>query len=625
MSGITPRTPIAGAIFDQHLADHDDDDAETNIFTNRSSDVMEDILEAGHNDESSASSSASTIAETIGQRSSIAGITPASTHRLRFEEDQPIVNDDRVITLTISELERILQRREQQQRAVRNRSQFETNLELSPAPANQREQQGNQGLWRDAEDNMRNVRGPIERNDNRQPQESFFHDTESPAREGLLSQNRFNEHNLRDCELTVHVNQYRRISQISLDKAKSVMISIDDTGALNKIKLLKEVLDASQLLELVLGVRPHPIKLPGNASGYSKSSIIETVNAEGIYSTRIVEADDCYRYSNEKHLAFSLLMLMVHSSLHHIIENEMKDKDPIRVYQRIVNYFDGHLLHHIETAKQILESHRFGSGPIALSISELREKLRNFEMSQESATTGAYKMGLLDKIMKDERRPAISGIYTNARFNRLNFEDTLVHFIEHATMHQDHHTLAVMTPGLDFCFNFQRGLCKKENCKFQHVLMTEQQKIDCKYDANRKLPDKPQGKFPNNKNKKNAMKNNNSNGTNGMHNNSNNNNNNNNNNNEQQYYKSRPLSKEHLLQVGSPAGKYSAENKEGYSNRQKNIMNALFAYDDSHHRQQPAPPAPYAGDNPFSSWSTSSTPPYPPVMNMSQQMHTQKS
>ena len=105
MSGITPRTPLAGAIFDQHRGDHDDEDAETNIFTNRSSDVMEDILEAGHNDESSASSSASTIAETMGQRSSIAGITPASTHRLRFEEDQPIVNDDRVITLTISELE----------------------------------------------------------------------------------------------------------------------------------------------------------------------------------------------------------------------------------------------------------------------------------------------------------------------------------------------------------------------------------------------------------------------------------------------------------------------------------------------------------------------------------------
>ena len=86
----------------------------------------------------------------------------------------------------------------------------------------------------------------------------------------------------------------------------------------------------------------------------------------------------------------------------HLIEKEILLKDPILIYKSIVNYFAGHQHHHIETAKLVLEAHRFGSGIITLSISELREKLHNFEIAQVSATTAQYKMGILKNIKKDK-------------------------------------------------------------------------------------------------------------------------------------------------------------------------------------------------------------------------------
>ena len=101
----------------------------------------------------------------------------------------------------------------------------------------------------------------------------------------------------------------------------------------------------------------------GTVALYSASRFYESHNAEGIFCTRIIEADDCYQYNSEKHTACNILMS---PEFHHIIEQEIKLKDPILIYRKKTCHFDGHLQH--QTAKRILAARRFGTGPISLSM-----------------------------------------------------------------------------------------------------------------------------------------------------------------------------------------------------------------------------------------------------------------
>ena len=97
-------------------------------------------------------------------------------------------------------------------------------------------------------------------------------------------------------------------------------------------------------------------------------------------------------------MLFQLMMQMLNPSLFHMIKDQIAEKDPRRICKILVGHFVGHKQHHIENAKQILESHILNADEITLSISLRREKIQAFENAQESVTTEPYKLGLLKKM-----------------------------------------------------------------------------------------------------------------------------------------------------------------------------------------------------------------------------------
>ena len=90
----------------------------------------------------------------------------------------------------------------------------------------------------------------------------------------------------------------------------------------------------------------------------------------------------------------------VNPDFKHLIEKEIVLKDSILIFKKIVNHFAGHLHHHVETAKIVLDPTNLVQEHSALS--KLREKLNNFEIAQKAKTTATYKMGTLKSIMRDE-------------------------------------------------------------------------------------------------------------------------------------------------------------------------------------------------------------------------------
>ena len=244
-------------------------------------------------------------------------------------------------------------------------------------------------------------------------------------------------------------------------------------------------MEASDLLTLVSRERRTPNATEDNPSGYIGKSVKMILNKKGLPEPMIIQEDDCYRYAAERGIAFHLIMQTIDPILHHLIKEELLDKDPRSIYTII--YFAGHKHHHIENAKQNLENHKLNAAQITLSISLLIEKLQLFEEAQESITTEAYKLGLLKTMMKANMNTQLEKLYDFAIHNRWSFNHILEYIIELSDKVNMPIIMAAIKINDQFCHQFQTGNCKRENCSFKHVMMTEQEKKDSNYDPEKLL------------------------------------------------------------------------------------------------------------------------------------------
>ena len=319
----------------------------------------------------------------------------------------------------------------------------------------------------------------------------------------------------------------------------------------------------------------------------------------------VIPDDDCYRFDSERWETYYLLMIMIDQNLHHLIKEQISDKDPERIYRELLNHFAGHKQHHIAHAKQAVENHYIDPNAVTLSISVFREKLMSFHDAQESDTTEPHKIALFQHAMSKITEGTSSEHYKNASMSEYNFNEILEYLIKHLNhVHAPMIMAAVMQPDKP-CYRFQSGNCTREKCPFAHRKMTEQEMKDSNYDTN-KLPktiNKSKGKSRNHE--KNTFRNNNSEGTNGMHNNKNINNSDNNNNNAHPIKNYNKFNRQHRLllalhdpQNGNTNQSNSFVNTGYNNNNQNNYNNLQYQNNGSHNNNK-------GGD--FASWANGST------------------
>ena len=368
--------------------------------------------------------------------------------------------------------------------------------------------------------------------------------------------------------------KYKKATTISLLNAKDAKLSMNDRNPRQKIKMMNVALEASGFYTLVTGSREPPIATTNNPNGYkAKSVIMEYKHGRDVGT--IIPDDDCYRYDAEKSETYHLLLTMIDQNLHHLLVEQIADKDPERMYKALIDHFAGHKHHHIAHAKHAVENYHIDPNTVTLSISIFRELLLSLHDAQEAETTEAHKIVLLEMAMSKITEGILSEHYKHAKMSDFNFNDILEYLIKHSNhVNVPIIMAAVMQPDKP-CYKFQSGNCTRNNCPFAHRKMTDKEMKDSNYDPNKVPKPMNKSKGKNRNHEKNKFRNNNSEGTNGMHNNKNNNNNNANPNKNYNRF-SRPLTAQQIQAVGPPRGKVSPNNVDGLSKPQQNLAMALF-------------------------------------------------
>ena len=65
---------------------------------------------------------------------------------------------------------------------------------------------------------------------------------------------------------------------------------------------------------------------------------------------------------------------MINKDMLHILQVPIKELNPIKLYQMILNYFKGNKHHHVERARKLLAQHRLSNGDIVRDLSHLKQE-----------------------------------------------------------------------------------------------------------------------------------------------------------------------------------------------------------------------------------------------------------
>ena len=165
--------------------------------------------------------------------------------------------------------------------------------------------------------------------------------------------------------------------------AQTLHIKFQYLHSISTLTILAKALDASCVLPLVDGTRAIPRATTSNSSGHSAKSIVPVEDPDGIHHNVVMDEDDCYRYYAEKLLAFNFMITMINKDMLHILQVPIKEKNPIKLYQMILNYFKGNN-HHVERARILLAQHRLSNGDIVRDLSHLKLLINNLAQAQGS-------------------------------------------------------------------------------------------------------------------------------------------------------------------------------------------------------------------------------------------------
>jgi hypothetical protein len=268
-----------------------------------------------------------------------------------------------------------------------------------------------------------------------------------------------------------------------------------------------------------------------------------------------------------------LLKEFFDTSLHYHCTYEIEHCDPVGMYAKIISAVDGTFLKDIEKARKALyETFRINPGlPISLELDRLQSLMCDFEYAQEDVISEKQKMDILAKHIYGDPRSIIVAAFITAKSLSLSYEESKQKIIS---------TCNELPPGIStmkmanmtvkdvptrYCYSFAKGTCKNgDRCQYKHALDPKAKIIPIK--ASIKTDPKPGDSFkrrPPARDYSNVM-----------------------------------LNRVHHKLVGPPRGKPYELNQRGYSAKQREQINGIFA----------TSPEPVMTPNPpaaaFSSWGS---------------------
>ena len=149
-----------------------------------------------------------------------------------------------------------------------------------------------------------------------------------------------------------------------------------------------------------------------------------TIEADGSNSYIVIAEDDCYKFYAESIIAFTFMLSMTNKDMHHMLMEGMKREDPIKMYRKIQEHFEGGKNHHVEAARRTLNTHRLGPD-IGRDLSKLLELISALEKAQMMEMPESKKFGILRTLMIYEERAHVRSVYGMASYNTESFNSTI--------------------------------------------------------------------------------------------------------------------------------------------------------------------------------------------------------
>ena len=167
-----------------------------------------------------------------------------------------------------------------------------------------------------------------------------------------------------------------------------------------------------------------PRATTSNDSGYSAKSIVSVEDPDGISHNVVIDEDDCYRYYAEKLLSFNFMITMINKDMLHILQVPIKEKNPIKLYQMILNYFKANK----QNSRKLLAQHRLSNGDIVRDLSH--SLISNLAQAQGSDLPEMQQFGILRDLMKNDHRPVVIQTFHYACLQKLSLDEAVASLIE---------------------------------------------------------------------------------------------------------------------------------------------------------------------------------------------------
>ena len=311
---------------------------------------------------------------------------------------------------------------------------------------------------------------------------------------------------------------------------KENQIHPNSTDKFYRLRQMHSILNSIGLLTLVQGHRKRPIlNKEKNKHGYRKSKIIQQQIKSSdeldmnftLYSNKdiIIEEDDIYYYAYDLDRLYALLDTMFHKDCRHFVHDEIhQERDGVKAYNQICNHVFGQRQQDIQIAENNIINFKLDqSKKIRHEYGRWEQLFSNLSYANNKKISSETKLAFLAKHFSDDGRPLIVGSFAASTNNRMSYEGTIANMlyvadslplhlatVQVASMKTsgqkpdgswdnamlasfygtnssnsvgkstekptDDKSSSPTVPIGSYCYQYQRGQCKRSGCPYPHVM-----------------------------------------------------------------------------------------------------------------------------------------------------------
>ena len=282
-------------------------------------------------------------------------------------------------------------------------------------------------------------------------------------------------------------------------------------NSFEKILMIRGSLGTTGLETILDGYRTEPVVSPTNPFGFIERRIInvEVTNELGEKSMKeiMLDDDDKFYFAHDQGRLYSAMMEVFDSTLHYLIEPEIKAKGGHKIYTKIMEHLNGRRAKDADKARKQFTSYVMDETiTFKLEHYKFTQIINKLEHAQRKKIDDVDKMDFLYTRLVMDKRIGLKEVMIQAKLDNYDYDKTIEKLIEinmdtPDTLKNIRMKTINSTPKIRYCFAFNSNIeCKfGSSCRYLHEKDPSQKSLHS--------PSKPPSAAPQKKFHKNTYEN----------------------------------------------------------------------------------------------------------------------